>query len=173
MGYVLIISFILHFISFYFLVILYQRQKNQQPFDKDKTLREMEDLLVAYTTEMKENNERLASIVTREQKNAPHISFSPKKNRQITDEESIPKNVVNKNLEKQNSVKQNYHKQNDGNTTETFSKEEFVDYSPPIPNDESPPIETSPVSQILSLYKRGIDIKEIAKELNMGAGEVE
>src|SRR5699024_3576524 len=63
------------------------------------------------------------------------------------------------------------HKKN--KITKEIPNEEFGNYSPPIPEDESPIIETSPVSQVLSLHKQGLSEQEIAKQLNMGAGEVE
>lgn len=171
MGYLLTISLILHFVCFYFLIILYQRQKNQQPLDKEKILREMEDLLVAYTTEMKENNERLAKIVARERKATP--IFSPQSHQRMSTEKSILHKKIS-NVAKQGvTATEKVQVNSEDSFTPTFTEETLSSYVPPIPEDNLPPVETSPVSQILSLHRSGLPVNEIAKKLNMGAGEVE
>lgn len=169
MGYLLAVSFVLHFITFYLLIMFYQRLKAQQPFDKEKTLREMEDLLIAYTQEMKDNNEKLAKTVLRERK--AKSSFSPPISKDIT-EAKIVQNDENMKEDQENILEQKHKVQDEKVETEHF-QEQVMNYTPPLPKDEPPPLHTSPISQILSLHKRGLDVNEIAKQLNMGAGEVE
>ena len=153
MIYLLIISFILHLVSFFFIVLLYQRQLRQEPFNKEKTLNEMEDILVSYTTEMKENNERMVRIVSRQTKTPP-AQFS--KARETAEENTEPFPGIEEALEMKTKAG------------------EFSQYVPPLPDEkEAQDLSPSPASQILSLHQQGNSIKEIAQKLKLGTGEVE
>lgn len=171
MGYVLTISIILHFITFYILIILYQRQKNIEPVDKEKILREMEDLLIAYTTEMKENNEQLAKTILREKKATPLLSTNIV--RPLTEKVEVETTMHQNTYEHKDDEQPTLLAQEEKHSSDFSEENEYSNYVPPIPEDDVPPVETSPISQILSLHKRGLTVNEIAKQLNMGAGEVE
>jgi hypothetical protein len=165
MVYLVITSLVLHLVSFFVMVILYQRIENQKPMDKDKTIREIEDLLVSYTSEMKENNERLVRRMT---KISPSSGF--------------------KNVDKQPET-QNTHQ-----TTPVHSKEkkkkslpttgvedvsfdldnDYDQYKPPTPSEniKQMSFDSSNTANVLSMSKQGYSENEIAKRLQMGIGEV-
>ncbi|MFA9558057.1 DUF6115 domain-containing protein [Evansella sp. AB-rgal1] len=160
MVYLLVVSFILHFISFYIMILLYQRQSKQEPVKGEKVLREMEDMLVSYTTEMKENNDRIVRIILKERKESAYkeVPFHAKLNGEnerskddVTEIESKGKN----NIEDEDDLYTNYS-----------------NYKPFLPKEILEPT-TSDTAKVLSLHKRGLTVKEIAQKLNMGAGEVE
>ncbi|MDG5788162.1 hypothetical protein QA612_11750 [Evansella sp. AB-P1] len=157
MVYVLIISFILHLISFLFMIILFQRQEKQQIVDQKKILNEMEDMLVAYTAEMKENNERIANIVLKRSK---EFTVSRAKNHEnkdkIQEKDFADESII---IEKASIRMED-------------EDDEYEAYSPPVPEDDSKAT-TSANAKILSLHQEGYSVQEIAQQLNMGAGEVE
>ncbi|UTR10841.1 hypothetical protein MM300_00440 [Evansella sp. LMS18] len=155
MLYLLIISFLLHLVCFYFIILLYQRLKHQEPFDKEKTLNEMEEMLLAYTTEMKENNEKIARIVSRKLNSQ---SAGPKPEDRSTD-----------------AGPDDYGREQEGPEGEILAfHAEQKEYTPPLPDEEKAvSVDTSPQSRVLSLHNEGYTINEIARKLNMGTGEVE
>lgn len=61
MGFLLAVSFILHFIAFFFMIILYQKinQKEEVVQQIVNEKKEIEDLLIAYIEEMKAENQEL------------------------------------------------------------------------------------------------------------------
>ncbi|WP_078595619.1 DUF6115 domain-containing protein [Evansella clarkii] len=160
MLYLLIISFLLHLVCFYFIILLYQRLKQQEPFDKEKTLDEMEEMLLAYTTEMKENNEKIARIVSRKLNNQtaglkPDDRSSAAEPDESEREQEEPDGEIIAFQTEQDSAEQK-------------------EYTPPLPDEEKAVrVDTSPQSRVLSLHNEGYTIKEIARKLNMGTGEVE
>ncbi|MGJ9381437.1 DUF6115 domain-containing protein [Salipaludibacillus sp. CF4.18] len=158
MVYLVIISLALHFVSFYIMILLYQRMERTKPLDKEKTMKELEDLLLSYTTEMKDNNERLARRVSKLSANS-----SPKVNehRKI---ENIPEPITDPDQSLVNTFPDS-----------ADHEEDYKEYEPPLPDETSEEIalDSSTTSRVLSLYKRGNSITDIAKELRIGAGEVE
>lgn len=165
MVYIVIVSLVLHLVSFFVMIILYQKIENQKPMDKEKTIREMEDLLVSYTSEMKENNERLVRRMTK---------ISP---------ESIHKRPVDQ-AEKQdaNPAKTDYPRSINNvpssesieDSSELAYESEYDQYMPPTPsgNKDQVSFDSSSTANVLSLSKQGYTESEIAKKLQMGAGEV-
>ncbi|WP_444684193.1 DUF6115 domain-containing protein [Alkalicoccus luteus] len=59
MTLLLLTSLLLHLVTFYAVIILFRRQEAEPTQDMDKKMRQMEDILAAYTEEMKASNERL------------------------------------------------------------------------------------------------------------------
>ncbi|WP_216827962.1 DUF6115 domain-containing protein [Alkalihalobacterium elongatum] len=149
-------SLVLHLLTFLWIVTLLQKINNQQApqIDEEKIKREIEDLLVAYTAEIKEENERvLEQIKLSKQKASQAIienkqPFLNRKDAVVfkTEEQSIPSN------------------------THTV----YGGYVPPeIKSDETDMYVQSTTAQVLSLSKQGLSTDEIAKKLNLGKGEVE
>ncbi|MCR6096071.1 hypothetical protein HXA31_08305 [Salipaludibacillus agaradhaerens] len=170
MIYLVLISLFLHLISFFIIVVLFQRLDNQKPLDKEKTLKEMEDLLISYTTEMKDNNERLARrmahltpsvkappVVTPK---APFEQKEPESSQMFTEEVDELQSSIN-------------DKEDVNGQVEETSDTKYAEYEPPLPPSEKEDIvEPSDTSKVLSLNKQGYTEQEIAKKLDMGAGEV-
>ncbi|NJP36325.1 DUF6115 domain-containing protein [Alkalicoccus luteus] len=59
MTFLLLTSLLLHLASFFAIVILYRRQEASPSQDMDTKMRQMEDILAAYTEEMKDSNDQL------------------------------------------------------------------------------------------------------------------
>lgn len=157
MAYLLAVSFLLHFVSFFALIVLVQKinVKNYKTGDEEKLKREIEDLLVAYTTEMKDENEKLVNKIIHKRKDIEQTQT-----RTIKSYEN----------------NQGYKNKPQDNKYIPVQKEVFDDdtYAPPPTIEKTEDIiEQSSTAQILSLAKQGYSAKEIAKKLNIGDGEVE
>ncbi|WP_416150923.1 DUF6115 domain-containing protein [Salipaludibacillus sp. HK11] len=161
MVYLVIISLTLHLVSFFVMVILYQKIEQQKPVDQGKTMREMEDLLISYTSEMKENNERLVRRMTK---------LSPSS---IPDTQSDEKNHDSGELDQKNNTPSSLESI-DGKGMDDEGLV-YPHYSPPISSGDKDEVSlnSSSTANVLSLSKQGYSVSEIAKRLQMGAGEVE
>lgn len=180
MIYLLIISFFLHLISLFAIVVLYQKTEAMQPPDHNQTLREMEDLLISYTTEMKENNERMARRLSKLNTDqvAVRTAEGPNQNQTLErNQTKHPFDSVKKDVsfdeemqnDHQNEKESILNREND----QSPEADEYTDYVPPGVDDEEVRVDTSSTSRILSLHAQGYSVQEIAKQLRMGAGEVE
>lgn len=176
--YLVIISLILNLATILWIVVLMQKinqpSLENETIDADKVTREIEDLLIAYTAEMKAENEKLMSefILSKEEKKRTESSYEavvetePVKNpseleikqSEVSSTEPIHKERMNER-EKDDNVK---------------AEERFSDYQPPSIQDAKEDIyEQSDTLKVLTLAKQGLNIEEIAKKLKMGKGEVE
>ncbi|WP_096435382.1 DUF6115 domain-containing protein [Alteribacter populi] len=164
MVYFLIVSIVLHFISFYFLILLYQKQQNISYSEKKhkQTVQEIEDLLVAYTAEMKDSNEKLINELVEKQ------------------HETQAANPRNSDYKTEELGKEKQQSENIRPHINPFPEPEVVileteqNYSPPVPKDEpEESVEASQTAQVLSLYHQGYSELDIAKKLNIGNGEVQ
>ncbi|OIJ17862.1 hypothetical protein BKP45_20085 [Anaerobacillus alkalidiazotrophicus] len=163
MAYLLAVSFLLHFVSFYLIIVLIQKTNSKKGLTETNELetikREIEDLLISYTTEMKEENEKLLSDIERKRKtkgvseltiksnydkDGLHVNFNKKNSAPL-----IQKNVLQKVIEKDDA------------------------FTPPLVSVNEDSLEQSNTAKVLSYAKQGYTSKEIAKKLNMGDGEVE
>ncbi|WP_062048755.1 hypothetical protein [Bacillus sp. JCM 19034] len=142
----LVVSLLMHGFVIFWIIILIQRIRNtENRVDEMNQLKsEIEDVLVAYTTEMKEENERLIQrlrknneqTVTKLQQKTPHTP--PIKQQSVNE-------IVEQSLE----------------------------YKPPIELPEQETYEKSYHAKVLELFDLGHSYEEIAKTLDMGKGEVE
>jgi DNA repair exonuclease SbcCD nuclease subunit len=166
MIYLVLISLVLHLISFFIIVVLFQRLDNQKPLDKEKTLKEMEDLLISYTTEMKENNEKLARRMA-------HLTPAVKATPVVTPKPSFEQKETEPFTEEVDELNSKNDKEDVNERVEETSDTKYAEYEPPLPSSEKEDIvEPSDTSKVLSLSKQGYTEQEIAKKLDMGAGEV-
>ena len=164
MGYLLAISFLLHLITLFIIVVLVQKVNTMKPSsdtaENEKMKREIEDLLMAYTAEMKEENEKLVNKIIQKRKTQENLQFNTVK----TYEQTRTKNTVQEKPVKQPIYSEQDHLDND---------DLEGDYLPPQITETEDTVEQSTTSQILSLAKQGYSTKEIAKTLNIGDGEVQ
>ncbi|UTR15070.1 hypothetical protein MM221_00255 [Salipaludibacillus sp. LMS25] len=168
MIYLVIISLFLHLISFFIIVVLFQRLDNQKPLDKEKTLKEMEDLLISYTTEMKDNNERLARRMAHLTPSVKATPVTPKLSFEEKETGSSPAFSDEVDELHGTNVKEDVNE-----PIEEASDTKYAEYEPPLPSSEKEvSVEPSDTSKVLSLNKQGYTEQEIAKKLDMGAGEV-
>lgn len=141
MIYLLIVSLILHFITFFILILVIKKMRSTfdyQQFEAQK--RELEDLLAYYSVELKEENERFLNEIF--EKTRLQEKEQEQKQEQAEDETEF--DVTEKMLEKEENEQ----------TVE-------INYQPSLE------------AQAIQLYEEGYDIKEIAKKLNKGHGEIE
>lgn len=156
MALALIMSFILHGVTLYALILLYKKQQLGQmtPEELAQQKAEIEDLLMAYTTEIKDENDKLLNKMNRQQMTSAPADLSGKKVDQPVDEPLL---------------KATLHQSPANKREENETKPTYV---PPLPNEEEQ-YETSIEMQALKMYKEGYTVTDIAKKLKKGKGEVE
>lgn len=154
------------------MILLFQRQKEQNPVDQEKNLKEMEDLLLSYTAEMKENNERLVKMVLKEKglqranelkQQTEQTQKSPKPSITHVDVSGVESTKV---TEEKNETKEE-------ELPMLKDEEKYKDYAPPTPKEEEHDTTPSDTSRVLSLHQQGYTVMEIAQKLNMGIAEVD
>lgn len=161
MEYLLIFfSFLLHVLTFIALRHYYLKQQrfeaDQHKFQSDK--KELEQLLMSYLIEMKEENDRLVSYVTKApQHKKPNFS---------NDDSSVKKQDQYDDLKQQSMSKK------ESVTTEENNN---ADYIPLVDEvvDKKEGYEKSYQAEIISRYEQGETTEAIAKALDRGKTEVE
>ncbi|MCK0470779.1 hypothetical protein [Halalkalibacter sp. APA_J-10(15)] len=145
-----VISLLLHGFTFLWIMILLQRIRHvqSQPDSMNQLQSEMEDILLAYTTEMKEENERLLEKVQRNKHQTT---------RSLVEEQSAKASNDSIQLE----------------AKEEQEQEDSLPYIPPIEINEQETYEKSYTVKVLELAQSGLTSEQIAKKLKMGKGEVE
>ncbi|MGP4072221.1 DUF6115 domain-containing protein [Piscibacillus sp. B03] len=143
-SFLITLSLLLHGITFFVIVYLYQKIQHYQKTDEnfERRVKETEDLFNSYILELKDENEKLIHSVSKTDSNNS-ISNSQKNDSNMSKHE--------KNKEQQIEI----------NTTNLITEQED--------RFEPPSVE----SKILNLYNQGYTIDEIAKKLNMGHTEVD
>ncbi|MFN7250811.1 MAG: DUF6115 domain-containing protein [Anaerobacillus sp.] len=163
MTYLIAMSFILHFISFFLIVILVQKINGKNTLgetnDQEKLKREIEDLLVAYTAEMKEENDKLVNKIVFTRKTSDQNQAKT-----IKDYESQRLEMTTKK-----APLPPYPKKTEATRAEVVEEE----FAPPILVESTDIVEQSSTAQVLSLATQGFSAIEIAQRLGLGAGEVE
>lgn len=167
MAYLLAISFLLHLITLFIIVVLVQKTNVIKPSllsndrEQEKLKQEIEDLLVAYTIEMKEENEKLINKLVQKRKMQEQVQTETAKTYEKNRDQTYQaeKKIEPTGLLK-SSPKRNHQ-------TDEHS------YVPPFVEETEDIVEQSSTAQILSLAKQGYSAKAIAKRLNIGDGEVE
>ncbi|MCT8139847.1 hypothetical protein H1D32_20365 [Anaerobacillus sp. CMMVII] len=158
MAYFITISFLLHFITFFIIIVLVQKINAKSVLgganEQEKLKKEIEDLLVAYTIEMKEENEKLVNKLVLKQKIKEKDQSSQIKLNAKQEEQTIKTPIRTQDRPIQMV-----------NIEDTFA--------PPIFEQTEDIIEQSATAQVLSLANQGFSTNDIAKRLGMGAGEVE
>jgi hypothetical protein len=179
----LAISLILHLYTFFWIITLMQKMKSQpsENINYEKIKEEIEDILLAYTTEMKEENEKLVlevkKIKAENNQVLKQLEFNPKIRAVPHDRviESINQNRSTPMTQKVSPLtKSTRMSPQPKENNEPPSIEEYSDYQPPTIEDEKADIfEQSDTVKVLSLAKRGFNSEQIAKKLKLGKGEVE
>ncbi len=171
-----IISFILHGVSFLIIILLYTRFDQIKDIEKNQVMmiKDMEELLTAYITEIKDENE---TFLEKAKMESSHLGGHNKNIRTVekrVDSTDI-RNEIN-SIESQltghdiASLLPSYHEleilKEDRNTNE------IIKVDPVHSEGDSP--ELLPVGrQARLLHNTGLSIEEIAKKLNKGKTEIE
>jgi hypothetical protein len=157
MEYLLIfLSFLLHLVTFIVLRHYYLKQQahhlDQQKFQEEK--KELEQLLMSYLIEMKEENDRLLDVV----QNIPQRDTSP-----IAEEKVDSEGFNHEHRPKKETA-----------VDETSAKEQTT-YTPLVDAIQDEPVayKKSYQAEIIDRYKRGETPEMIAKAMDRGKTEVE
>lgn len=162
----IIISLLLHGVTFLWILTLMQRvqQPDVSKHEIGQMKNQMEDLLISYTAEMKEENERLL----RQLEKRKQLDLSQQ-------QAAVPKATI----EKQETVTTDYRPIKDQARVKqderTQDDDRYEEYNPPVadPTAEDVYYEQSDTAKVLTLARQGLSIDQIAKKLNLGKGEVE
>jgi|GEM_PF-1264294 len=175
--YLLVISLIIHLGTILWIVVLMQKI-NQFSFeiesiDADKVTREIEHLLVAYTAEMKAENERLIKELFAAKRTNVETEPTIQRRQQNGDSRNVnQKEMVEPRIFNETSDEQ--QKKVPNHVEKATEEGRFSDYEPPSINEtQSDVFEQSDTLKVLTLAKQGLKVDDIAKKLNMGKGEVE
>ncbi|GEL06684.1 DUF6115 domain-containing protein [Salisediminibacterium halotolerans] len=158
MVYLVIVSLVLHLVSFFVMIILYQKIESSQPPDTGRTLKEMEDMLISYTTEIKENNEKLARRINDMDTAASKPAPLTENLRHAQADEQKDKRAA------ETAAKQ-----------DTAADADYSAYNPPLPEEtaaQEAAFISSETSRVLSMHQQGFSEADIARQLGIGAGEV-
>lgn len=162
----LTISLLLHLFTFMWILVLIQKIKAQGPTDHSKVKAEIEDLLIAYTEEMKDENKKLVKELQQ-----------LKKERQVTMKEDRSEEIKNTAGEKlQAKAIINRYNPYKNIKQEHKDKEKYEVFQPPLEasgENSSALYEQSDSVKVIALSKQGIPADQIAKKLGLGKGEVE
>jgi hypothetical protein len=160
------ISLLLHGVTFLWIMTLLQKQQPYQSHDETKMKQEIEDLLVSYTAEMKEENERLLEEIKKEKGHTDYRHQEMGQNHLKKEEElKVIKTEIKEEANRSNPIKKVVLKRNSNS---------YEDYLPPVIQEDKESIyEQSDMSKVIALSKQGFTTDEIAKKLNLGKGEVE
>ncbi|RSL33193.1 hypothetical protein D7Z54_11220 [Salibacterium salarium] len=154
----LVLSLGIHLFTFFILILFYQQiQKVKEERSELYGMREdMEELLSRYTDEMKRENKELKQYVD-------------KGNFQLERRQSEPVSPHKNGSPESFTPYANETKQT---TPETKEEGGQTDYIPPLSGDNDK-VESSDQAKVLSLSSQGYARDDIAKELNIGKGEVD
>ncbi|MFJ8087280.1 hypothetical protein ACIQ7N_03590 [Lysinibacillus sp. NPDC095746] len=182
------VLFILQLLSFYFLIILNTKLAKFKDLEKkqERLMREMDDTISVYLTEMKDENDRLiqelqrvskSETQTNAVKHEEQIERQKEQSPSLTKEESpvdgstrldneprfyVPKNIVANAYSRQQQ-------------TEAKTEAKVV-HSSQQPTNATKKEETKPLTieqQAVELAKQGKTAEEIAKQLQKGKTEIE
>jgi hypothetical protein len=171
-----IISFILHAISFFIIILLYYRLEQTRDIERKQTamLKDMEDVLSAYIIEMKEENELFLHKVRQENQSQIQKQIVPDENtplsRGISNQSSI--NTVEPELSEQDlsSLLPSY----DDPVDTKIIREQMEVMEHISKKEEENHMQLLPIGQqIKLLHNKGLAVEEIAKRLKKGKTEIE
>lgn len=162
----LIVSILLHIVTFFWLIVLMQRIRSLQTSQPETAKEEIEETLTAYLLEMKEENDqflaKFKSMETKEIKPAKDYS-----------NDVIQEGKMGSDQEVTNQQTQNIKAEDLDRLSEAENDSfEENDYDPPI-SEKKETFKPSTTSEALRLHKEGLNATEIAKKLNKGQGEIE
>lgn len=154
--FLLLISFLLHVFTFIMIKVLKDRitQPDIVLAKQAEQQKEMEELLAVYLLEIREENEKVVSMLqVKQSANEVKRDSSDAKDEEVTEEGAYQKVTQVKRPKE--------------------PRKPEVDYQPPTVNDYQDTIEKSLSAQVLSLHNQGETIESIARKLDCGKTEIE
>jgi hypothetical protein len=167
--FLLIVSFVLHAISFLIIILLYYRLEQTREIERKQgnLLKDMEDVLSSYILEMKEENELFLKKVKHDYK--PMNSKKPSSEEEpIRTEKLAPISI--------NTVEPQLSDEDLLSLLPKFD-EDLKTYDSTIlsnQEEEETEFEKLPLGQqVKRLHNKGLSVEEIAKHMNKGVTEIE
>ncbi|WLD95181.1 hypothetical protein [Alkalihalobacillus sp. AL-G] len=161
-GFLLTISFILHLTTLLAVLIVWKKFDASDKNDIDRVKSEMEDILMAYSTEMKEENEAFLEHLR-------SIKSDQYKNDRL--KEGLHKPSTFQSI---NNDEVSLTQPTPTQTPQSHNEKEDPNYTPPPPiTKEKEQFGPSMAAEVLSLQKKGYSLDEIAKKVDKGKGEIE
>lgn len=193
--FLLVISFILHVISFLIIILLYFRIEKMRDIERKQAsiMKDMEDVLSSYILEMKEENEKFllevqgnvdkSKMVTKKSPNDKPKKTAPKQRGvpakidtvedQLTDED-LMQLLPTFNEDKELKTKDQNKLNNRDINKPTIEKEPKKEEKMVKEESKEPPFESLPIgTQVKILSEEGLSVEEIAKKLSKGRTEIE
>lgn len=178
MVFLISISLILHLFTFFWIIILMQKINvhTANPKEFNNVKKEIEDILLAYTEEMKDENEKLLLELKKMKQENALLNKKIEETKQAIPSESVEHNenvqrsIPNKVTPQQRPLTNVYAIEKNRN-----HDDEYDQYEPPtiVEEPQEDIFEQSDTAKVLSLAKQGFNAEQIAKKLDLGKGEVE
>jgi hypothetical protein len=174
--FIYIISFILHAISFFIIILLYYRLEQTRDIERKQAtmLKDMEEVLSAYIIEMKEENERFLDKVRQEDQ--------PEKQKQIDPNGVTPHRRGSGSQSSIDTVEPDLTEQDlssllpsydDLGVTKKMREQTDLPKDVSIKEEENH-LQLLPIGQQAKLlHNKGLTVEEIAKKLKKGKTEIE
>lgn len=149
---VLFISFILHFVTLFIILLLFLKwnKVKQIEAEQNNMRREIEEIFSAYLLELKEENEKFTQIAN-EITRGRNYGQPQKQNREVTFTD---------------------RSSNQDDMKDVIDGPPISEYVPPTPEFKEVYDQSFP-SQVLELHNNGYTVNEIAQKLNKGKTEIE
>lgn len=192
MSFALIISFILHAITFFIIVILYSHvTRLKETETRTKALvEEAETFMTSALVEMKEQNELLLKQIKEERAKVPprpkEAVVQPQKERSPVERDKQQRKPVEKQNQPENKQEKQQERPKTINVVSEPTKEDLKELLQVEEESESPrmrsPLTPKEVAKLsveevaelaISLQKEGLTLDEIAKYLHKGKTELE
>ncbi|WP_138414787.1 DUF6115 domain-containing protein [Aquibacillus sediminis] len=159
--FILVISLILHLMTFIIIRVMMTKLKRADQLAKKQTqsMKEIEELFSVYLVELKEENQKLLD------------HFPVKEHQQQSSEEDIMEKKATAVKRSSSTVQRTYSSKE--NKRDTSLSNQPNNYQPPLINDKEDIVEQSTSATVYSLYDQGYSVNDIAKKLDCGKTEVE
>ncbi|WP_110112808.1 hypothetical protein [Bacillus sp. CGMCC 1.16541] len=161
----IVISFLIHGLSLFCIVLLYMQLSRVKELEKkqQQTIREMEEIVLAYVTEIKEQNDDFFMRLNqpKEKSSQPFASTAKKTFVSSVDLKSEPTESLTELFDEEKQI-------NDSDTKVLKKQRSNED------EDEHNELSLEQIKEkAIFLEKKGLTIEEIAKNLHRGKTEIE
>ncbi|MFD1735843.1 hypothetical protein ACFSCX_04610 [Bacillus salitolerans] len=166
--FLLVISFILHAISFLIIVLLFYKLEQTKSIERkqEAMMKDMENLLSSYVMEMKEENETFLRMVSQENHQNANNYLQSAKPPIVQEQETVLSKIDQTEQQLSNEVLQDLlpkYEQEANTLLQAVQESKEIDRINKLPIQEQAKI----------LHNQGLSIEEIAKKLSKGKTEIE
>jgi ATP/maltotriose-dependent transcriptional regulator MalT len=160
----LVFSLLLHIVTFYIIIVLFQRMNHLKSQPNVDTFTDLDGMLEAHLEAVRAENQTLIDSIDKSRVVYPKPQ-QQKVETIVTTDKIEPKSVESPKIETKPVAKKQKQEA-------PMVKVEEPVYTPPVENIVDQ-VERSSTAEVLHLHEKGYSSQEIAKKLNIGKGEVE